>query len=195
MKIESLIKATNSVNAICKIESQCIIDIVKEIKSEYQGIVFDMPDICKISVDSITKNTAIPSANGIYVFMTSDTITLTSDMNPEKYYKNKKSKRKEEKYAKIKKGAFKNHDAGICLYLGKSEDLNDRIIKHTINAHGSTSSLKLYLKQRKMLKSKLTLYWFPLKNELGEHSALILSEIERILHEKLNPIIGSARVG
>jgi len=195
MKIESLIKAADSVNAICEKESQSIIDIVKEIKSEYQGIVFDMTDICKICVDSITNNNAIPSAYGIYVFMTSDAITLTSNMNPKKSYKNKKGEKKEEKYAKIKKGEFKKHDAGICLYLGKSEDLNDRIIKHTISAHGSTSSLKLYFKQRKMLKSKLTLYWFPLKNELEEHSALILSEIERILHKQLNPIIGSARVG
>ena len=76
MKIESLIKAVDSVNAICEKESQSIIDIVKEINNEYQGIVFDMPDIYKICVDSITKNNAIPSAHGIYVFMTSDTITL-----------------------------------------------------------------------------------------------------------------------
>ena len=101
------------------------------------------------------------------------------------------------KGGKFKK--YKEHDlkVGDCLYVGsvtsKTLSLYSRINQHFKDSDGY-GSLHLLNKNRKILKDKIKIITFPIKNKKLESNEIILKEIEKKLHEMLSPQIGSKRI-
>lgn len=84
---------------------------------------------------------------------------------------------------------------GDCLYVGSStsESLYTRINQH-FKKSSCYSSLHLQEEKRKILKDKVKIIVFPVKNKTIKHLELLLKCIEKELHKKYQPKSGSNRV-
>ena len=83
---------------------------------------------------------------------------------------------------------------GDCLYLGSAESIYKRMPPHFGDTTTTGTGLKLCHNNRKKLKDSITVYAFPLKEELKEYSHIVNREIEKRLHRLLQPKAGSSRV-
>lgn len=82
-----------------------------------------------------------------------------------------------------------------CLYLGSStsESLYTRLNQH-FDDKDSPASLHLSLKKRRILKRKVKIYAFPVKNKKIKNIDVLLKAIEKELHNIYKPLVGSNRV-
>lgn len=98
---------------------------------------------------------------------------------------------------KHKKGASTTHfEKGDILYVGKSEDdLQGRINQHvSLCEDSSTYSLNLSSEKRRfLLENELIVSCFTIKTDYKKHKTILLPVIERYLHKKLSPLVGSAK--
>ncbi len=85
-----------------------------------------------------------------------------------------------------------NLKKGDCIYLGTciSKSLFSRLHQHFENSN-CYGSLQLGNEFRKILKDKIKIFAFPIKSSCNE---ILLKNIEKRLHEILNPTNGSKRV-
>lgn len=103
--------------------------------------------------------------------------------------------------SKVNGAGFKKYEAielhkGQCLYLGScvSESLYVRIGQH-MGDKGEATGLKLSHSTRSFLKNAVHVYVFPISNNYNpRYYRYILPQIERSLHDKLEPVAGSKRV-
>ena len=82
---------------------------------------------------------------------------------------------------------------GDCLYVGSSESLYGRMREHFSDNSGA-ASLKLSHPNRKIALDSVCVYSFALKREFAEYSSIIITQIEKRLHNSLQPKAGSSRV-
>ena len=84
---------------------------------------------------------------------------------------------------------------GDCLYLGSAtkESLYSRLNQH-FRESTCYSSLHLNDENRIILKDKIKIFAFPVKNEKVKHTTMLLKSIEKELHEIYRPKAGGNRV-
>lgn len=157
--------------------------MIKYIKSDipFKSDIFKEIVIEDISKQSISK---LDDSPAIYVFKTTDSLVLNIN-----------------NFDNVTYGAKINIESDIneisinindILYVGKSHEINKRIKEHIISTGKRTYSLSLFEPERKDFNGKYKIYVFKCLNE--KYFKMILSTVESILHEKLNPIVGSKRV-
>ena len=99
------------------------------------------------------------------------------------------------KYApRLRNGEIRQFEKGCILYIGKSEtDLINRINQHYVNATKNTYSLRLDdIHRRHLLKNVETIY-FELKPQYIQHKKVILTCIERYMHDHIDAYVGSKK--
>ena len=82
---------------------------------------------------------------------------------------------------------------GDCLYVGSSDSLYGRMREH-FSADSGAASLKLSHPNRKLAIESVGVYSFALKREFADYSSMIITQIEKRLHNSLHPKAGSSRV-
>ena len=131
----------------------------------------------------------IEDCKGIYVMRMEEDFTCEENFD----LAEKSSKRRDTSIIKFEKNEI--------LYLGKSYNIKTRAKNHFIGIPTSTYSLKMSDEKRKnkngrALSEFVKMYIFCLKSEYAndaKYYEILLPAIEDILHDKLQPIIGTPR--
>ena len=82
---------------------------------------------------------------------------------------------------------------GDCLYVGSSDSLYGRMTEHFSSDSGA-ASLKLSHPNRKFALDSICVYSFALKKDFVDYSSMIITQIEKRLHNSLKPKAGSSKV-
>ena len=82
---------------------------------------------------------------------------------------------------------------GDCLYVGSSDSLYGRMREH-FSANSGAASLKLSHPNRDFALDSVCVYSFALKRDFVDYSSMIITQIEKRLHNSLLPKAGSSRV-
>ena len=121
---------------------------------------------------------------GVYVFVIINPVNLTTD---------EVRKWNNVRGAKFKDYKQKNLKPADCLYVGSGDSIYRRMTDH-FNETGESTGLKLQSSNRKKVLNCIKVYAFPLRREYRPYSSVIMREIEKRLHNTLNPVAGSSRV-
>lgn len=121
---------------------------------------------------------------GVYVFVIKTPVNLTTD---------EVRKWNNVRGAKFKDYKKKNLKIGDCLYVGSGDSIYRRMTDH-FNTTCESTGLKLGSPNRKKVLNCIKVYAFPLRREYTPYSSIIMREIEKRLHNALNPVAGSSRV-
>lgn len=102
------------------------------------------------------------------------------------------------KWNNVSGAGFKSYNqpslaVGDCLYVGSSDSLYGRMREH-FSADGGAASLKLSHPNRKFALNSVCVYSFALKREFVNYRSIIITQIEKRLHNSLKPKAGSSRV-
>ena len=95
--------------------------------------------------------------------------------------------------AGLKSYQQKSLEVGDCLYVGSSDSLYGRMTEHFSSDSGA-ASLKLSHENRKIVLDSVCVHSFALKSDLKDYSSMIITQIEKRLHNSLKPKAGSSRV-
>lgn len=121
---------------------------------------------------------------GVYVFVVKTPVSLTAD---------EVRKWNNVRGAKFKDYKKKDLRVADCLYVGSGDSIYRRMTDH-FNATGESTGLKLASPNRKKVLNCVKVYAFPLRSKYRQYSSIIMREIEKGLHNTLNPVAGSSRV-
>lgn len=158
-------------------------NIVKHISDglAYKSVFFDTV----YAFESIQQRPrALWGKGGVYVFVIKTPVNLTAD---------EVRKWNNVRGAKFKDYKKKDLKAEDCLYVGSGDSIYRRMTDH-FNAIGESTGLKLGSPNRKKVLNCVKVYAFPLQSEYRPYSSIIMREIEKRLHNTLNPVAGSSRV-
>lgn len=102
------------------------------------------------------------------------------------------------KWNSVSGAGFKSYNqqslvVGDCLYVGSSDSLYGRMREH-FSADSGAASLKLSHPNRKLALESVCVYSFALKRDFVIYSSIIITQIEKRLHNSLQPKAGSSRV-
>lgn len=149
-------------------------------------------DINNNRLDIEAKIDSIPNKFGIYIFF----------IKPKSSYSNIDDLSKDwvlnefKNYPKIIKKRFESNSKQgnwHVFYIGKSEKIKTRISEH-LTHHKNHATYGLKLSERTNFKSKNEIhvgYWiFPDEKISNEVKQFFITNLERLLREKLNPWIG-----
>lgn len=148
-----------------------------------EACLFAKPKRFQVTGANNLLNASTQPSPGIYIFLVARKVAV---------YSHKFNSLKNGAKLKSKFQARKNFEPGDILYIGKANDLVARINLHIYN-DTTTYSLKLNHSCRKHLYGHIEVVYFKLKRTYWQHAGIILPEIERYLHKRLNPMIGSAK--
>lgn len=121
---------------------------------------------------------------GVYIFLITEPISLDYNIVS--------------KWNGISGAGFKLYDqpslvVGDCLYVGSSDSLYGRMTEH-FSANSGAASLKLSHPDRKLALNSVCVYSFALKRDFVDYSSMIITQVEKRLHNSLQPKAGSSRV-
>lgn len=185
--MSDFIKSLDSIKDIIQTESIKIIDFINNPSTKYIKGLFN--DVKKCKTNGELEKLDLNGRRGVYVFVLSSDVELHDKFNWTRGGStlNKPTKRK-----------LKSKD---ILYVGKSKSLKGRIREHLTGVESSTGSLKLNTEYRKSLLDVVEIYLFLLdpiykstdkKKNIAEN--IILGSVEDILHDELEPKVGSSRI-
>lgn len=122
--------------------------------------------------------------SGVYVFMITKHIELDYQ--------------KVSAWNKVQGAGFKSYsqeslEIGDCLYVGSCGSIYARMTQHFADA-GESTGLKLGHPNRNLVLGAVCVYAFSLKEKLQPYESIILPQVEKRLHNLLNPKAGSSRV-
>jgi hypothetical protein len=150
-------------------------------KEEYTSDLFDaLPTFTSI----VTRPKKMRGKKGIYVFMITKPITLDHKIISA--------------WNDVQGAGFKSYKQpslveGDCLYLGSSDSLFHRMTEHFSDNSGA-ASLKLSHNKRKIALDSVCVYSFALKEDYIAYSSMIITQIEKRLHNSMLPKAGSSKV-
>lgn len=129
------------------------------------------------------KNEDLDKKTGIYIF---EEVSKDSCISEKSWNKFKKDR-------SLKVPAWSTSGKNDFFYIGKSNNLSHRIDEHTTECSDSTYSLKLYefcKNHTQTFSYKIHVFY----TDSDDSKYRSLNElVEKILHEKLKPCIGSSR--
>lgn len=142
-----------------------------------------------VKVVDYTNYQNIEDCKGIYVLQMEEDFICELNFD----LAEKSSKRRDTNITKFEKNKI--------LYLGKSYNVKNRAKNHFLGTPASTYSLKMSDEKRKNqngrpLNEFVKMYIFCLKSDYAndaKYYEILLPAIEDILHDKLQPIIGTPR--
>lgn len=150
-------------------------------KEEYTSDFFDaLPTFTSIG----TRPKKMRGQKGIYVFIITKPIKLDHKIISA--------------WNDVKGAGFKSYKqpslvVGDCLYLGSSDSLYSRMTEH-FSDNGGAASLKLSHSKRKIALASVCVYSFALKKDYVPYSPMIITQIEKRLHNSMLPKAGSSKV-
>lgn len=155
--------------------------------SSFSSDVFDSPVIFYNDPPKTTKAPLYKSLyaeKGVYIFVISNSVTVSKDFNKVEYG------------APLNNTSNLSFNQGDILYIGKAKSFLTRMHQHFSDADSfnKTGSLKLNSTPRKDLIGNITIYAFPLKSDYKKYYDVIAPSVESLLHEKLSPLVGTARI-
>lgn len=162
--------------------------------TDYNSEVFDKPVTIKLDDDDtniLNHISRLTSLRGIYAFVTVSGFDFDMDARL--------------KWNECNGAPARHRDSetdhiskGQVFYIGASskDSLGERIKKHcTMATNAPTASLKLQYPTRKWVRPYLKVICFPIKIAVSDHARhMVLSFVERLLHEHYEPVVGSRRV-
>ena len=121
---------------------------------------------------------------GVYIFLITKPVSLNYNIIS--------------KWNRVYGAGFKSYNqpslvVGDCLYVGSSDSLYGRMREHFSEGCGA-ASLKLSHPNRKFALASVCVYSFALKRDFADYSSIIITQIEKRLHNSLEPKAGSSRV-
>ena len=163
-------------------ESDLIVKMIKDKKANPLEL-FDVKAFGESNCNSMVTNTDA----GIYVFM----LATTVQVNPQSGLKFNDIEFGAKTNKNLSGGQFLKDN---CFYLGKAENkMLKRIEEHLDSKNKTTYSLKLNELARQHVKKHLCIYTFAIKDCYKEFRKDILCIIEKHLHNKLKPLVGTKR--
>jgi len=121
---------------------------------------------------------------GVYIFLITKPVSLNYNIIT--------------KWNSVSGAGFKSYNQpslviGDGLYVGSSDSLYGRMREH-FSADSGAASLKLSHPNRKLALESVCVYSFALKRDFVNYSSMIITQIEKRLHNSLYPKAGSSRV-
>lgn len=150
-------------------------------KNEYDFAFFDiLPTFTSLE----ERPRKLRGKKGVYIFLMTKPVELNYDIIS--------------KWNSVSGAGFKNYQqrslaVGDCLYVGSSESLYARMTEH-FSADCGAASLKLSHPNRKLALDSVCVYSFALKSDYIDYRSMIITQIEKRLHDSLQPKAGSSRV-
>lgn len=151
----------------------------------FSSDTFDSP---VITTEAPECGSPLRGRNGVYIFILTADIDLT--------YDDVKNWCTACQGAPFERWEPQELHTGDCFYVGSatSESLYSRLRSH-INGDGEHTSLNLSVPARQKLKPILKVYAYPIKKCFNEEMIrIVLTVIEKRLHQQLHPITGKSKV-
>ena len=167
-------------------EVKKIIDYIESSSKSFKSGLFD--SAYEFRTEKELEKLSLRAKRGVYVFLMTNQVTLA------------------DKFNWTKCGSTLNDDNKVInkneiLYLGKSKSIKTRLKQHFSNTESSPNSLKLNTELRKNLLGNFVVYLFTMDDEYksvpskrNEAENIILGSVEDLLHEDLEPRVGSRRI-
>ena len=176
-----LIEIFQEFDAVIAKETAMISDYITNTLS-YESTLFDQPFI----MENDKRPEALRGRKGVYIFI------LTADV---RFEKRDVSEWRKVRGAGLNNELKKEYRSGDCLYVGscQSQSLYTRIRQHFAEK-GDFTALKLRDPRRMIMYGKTKAFIFPIKQEYKEYNRIILTSIERKLHNHFSPLAGGSKV-
>jgi hypothetical protein len=179
-------KALNTIKEEIKKEKDKIVEYVTSKSTIFNGTLFD--NVYKIETEKELESLSFKAKRGVYVFVMKNQVELNKKFNWTRCG------------SSLNDGNYVIKDKEI-LYVGKSKSIKTRLNQHYSNTESSPNSLKLKTEFRKNLVDNFAVYLFTMKDEYkstkgapNEAENIILGSVEELLHEYLEPRVGSRRI-
>ena len=159
-------------------------DKIKEFVTNNANYSSDFFDILPTFTSLGTRPRKMWGKKGVYIFLITKPVSLDYKIVS--------------KWNEVTGAGFKSYHqpslaVGDCLYVGSSDSLYGRMTEH-FSPDSGAASLKLSHPNRKFALDSVCVYSFALKRDFIDYSSMIITQIEKRLHNSLKPKAGSSRV-
>ena len=159
-------------------------DKIKEFVTNNANYTSDFFDVLPTFTSLEKRPPKMRGKKGVYIFLITKPVSLDYKIVS--------------KWNEVAGAGFKFYNQpslviGDCLYVGSSDSLYGRMTEH-FSPDSGAASLKLSHPNRKFALDSICVYSFALKRDFFDYSSMIITQIEKRLHNSLKPKAGSSRV-